>query len=450
MDSEFGDRQFFIGFRRMPAVSHGVQSVSEQSLPDAAIPTWLNSTNDESRGCADEMGSARSEMSLPRTTVTGRIFHAVGNEDDLAARISEMRAVVESEQWYIPPANVKVYPDEILGRGCFGVVGDVSFHGASVAVKVPLLAENSLKTMNKLINELRILRRARHPNLVQFFGALIDTNKRHLGLVLELVPGSSLDAFQFSGCVNDGTVQRFHVITGMANALAYLHSLAPIIVHGDLTPSNVIIEKRDQFLLAKLLDFGLSYVLTAGTSRQLSGTVRWMAPEVVQRRDVRPSPSSDVFSLGYLLYYTMTGWVPFARLSIEEVMQCHLAGIAAELTWPLKSAFEVLVKDLTGQCLRPMHRRPRILEIQRALVAWRSCSDPQTSNNLEEAQSVAGTERDFVSSLADILRPGVAMSEAHSSSYGFGSDDSLQSSDMPSCSSQRLAEIAKLKSTINL
>eukprot|EP00928_Gymnodinium_smaydae_P043197 TRINITY_DN2899_c0_g1_i8.p1 TRINITY_DN2899_c0_g1~~TRINITY_DN2899_c0_g1_i8.p1 ORF type:complete len:829 (+),score=70.44 TRINITY_DN2899_c0_g1_i8:79-2565(+) len=369
------DRLFFVGIRYRPT---GDPTSEHPLLHDDDIPDAISAQNVS--GDAAEQGDdevegrdgARSEslLSLPRTTMTGRVFNIADGSTDMGECLADVKTLIEKEKWFIPAEDLKLCVDAMLGEGGFGSVVVGSFHGAAVAVKLPKI-EASKKGIKLLCNELRILRHARHPNLVQCFGAVIHMTSCRFGLVLEFVQGVNLRAFKFHASDNVGRIQRFQVIAGVTNALSYLHSRFPVIVHGDLKPDNVLIEQSQERVFPKLLDFGLSRLLTT-SARPLSGTLRWSPPEFLQRGGILPKASADIFSLGYLIYYTATGNLPYGNLARSEIQARYRAGVLAELTWSLQSEFEVMSKDLAEKCLRPLEQRPGINEISSTLIAYQS------------------------------------------------------------------------------
>mmetsp|Transcript_114509 Transcript_114509/g.330815 ORF Transcript_114509/g.330815 Transcript_114509/m.330815 type:complete len:329 (-) Transcript_114509:96-1082(-) len=178
------------------------------------------------------------------------------------------------------------------------------------------------------MTELRVLRQVRHPNVALFYGAIIDTRLSGIALVLELVAGASLEEF----ICGDGfahhprpavsEVDRFSVLLGVSSALQYLHFHRPIIVHGDLKPTNVLVEPPGVAsranALAKLVDFGLSRVLK-GAVRPLGGSLLWAAPELSTRGACRPNVASDVFSFGRIVFFVALGLKPYDGASYEEI-----------------------------------------------------------------------------------------------------------------------------------
>eukprot|EP00928_Gymnodinium_smaydae_P060264 TRINITY_DN4388_c0_g2_i2.p1 TRINITY_DN4388_c0_g2~~TRINITY_DN4388_c0_g2_i2.p1 ORF type:complete len:743 (-),score=53.66 TRINITY_DN4388_c0_g2_i2:125-2317(-) len=377
-------QRLFVGIRRGQKVDQTFEPalVKNDCFPNEAVDDYdarAQCSDDNGFGArieddvhetADGHGSAWSntERSLPQTTGTGRVFNAAYSQD-VGEYLTGIKKLLEKERWFIPPAVLQLRSDTCLGKGGYGAVVGGSFYGAPVAVKLPLL-NASVKGIKELNNELRILRHARHPNLVQCFGASIDSKLRRCALVLELVPGESLRKFQFDMPTNSNDYgQRFQVIAGVTNALSYLHSRYPQIVHGDLKPDNVLLQKHEASLRPKLLDFGLSCLLTSH-AKPLGGTLRWMAPEVAQPGRTKPMASADIFSLGYLIYYVITGYEPYAKLTRDEIQKRRHSGVYAELTWSSQSPFEVMCKEVAERCLQPVEQRTSISVVFKLLFDW--------------------------------------------------------------------------------
>eukprot|EP00928_Gymnodinium_smaydae_P043191 TRINITY_DN2899_c0_g1_i2.p1 TRINITY_DN2899_c0_g1~~TRINITY_DN2899_c0_g1_i2.p1 ORF type:complete len:842 (+),score=40.86 TRINITY_DN2899_c0_g1_i2:45-2528(+) len=450
-ESQLGDRRFFVGMRLGQEVNLNNQpqpAVSEDVIDVANSGNTNNADgNEELCHAIDEAHSARSHCvpSLPQTTMTGNMFKSADKQARIADCLEDIKAIAEHEKMFIPPRNIELRGDYSLGEGGFGSVFMGKFHGARVAVKLPRIDANS-KGLKELSNELRILRHAHHPNLVQCFGVVIDLACCRIGLVLEFVQGASLLAFKFHMNEDMGREQRFQVIAGVAGALSYLHSRFPVIVHGDLKPDNVLIELRQVSVFPKLLDFGLSRLLTSRV-KSLDGTLRWVAPEVLQRGGMRPKASVDVFALGYLIYYTTTGNLPYDNLSQEEIKARYRARVLAELTWSLQSDFDTMSKDLAERCLRPLKQRPSISEISRTLMAW---------SNRDSADDIRNTWRDFT----DIEALRQASSDRHARAPGSARHRQLRNAKEPEvaqqspstcCSSRSLtSDNAKVQSFIDL
>ncbi|CAK0816982.1 unnamed protein product [Prorocentrum cordatum] len=243
-----------------------------------------------------------SELSVPGTTMSSAAFgDSVG-----PASLDQIRAIGTREKWFIAKGEVQLLPDRILGQGGFGIVVLGLYHNTMVAVKAPkqeIANKGRISSyLPALCNELRILRHIRHPSIAFLYGASIDVALNKLCLVLEFVDGVPLSKFIRPSADKEGAVEsrpgaletmgesssqsaRALIISDILNVLRYLHSRQPAVVHGDLKVSNVFVEERrsrsgQSSYHAKLLDFGLSRILTR-SARPLGGTPRWMAPELL-------------------------------------------------------------------------------------------------------------------------------------------------------------------------
>lgn len=303
----------------------GDTGFSEEIPADGAVQDVCFEPPQVTQENPDEITSLRS---LPTTTATGRAFEdflKVDLKDDEVLK-KQIQYVVElgsREGWLIGTEDLQIGTGRILGSGGFGMVIAAEFHGAEVAVKIPKKVRPdgscSVKLMASIASELRVLRKIRHPNIAMFCGAIIDTTTSELGLVYELVQGTPLEFFINRPPRAPDTISRHKVAMGIASALQYLHAQRPSIIHGDLKPINVIVDRQMMGPRARLIDFGLSRFQTRNAKR-LGGTLRWMAPEV-RHKSSQPSPSADVYSFGLLLYFIITGKRPGEKLSPSEFKQ---------------------------------------------------------------------------------------------------------------------------------
>jgi len=296
---------------------------------------------------ASEDGSASVG---PSTSPTETIFN-IDPTAEMTTQLAQISAIGMKEHWLLELSDLRLAPNRVLGAGAFGLVLMGMYRGMPVAVKVPREMEDvslSRRQFISLANELRILRHLRHPNIVLFYGAVVierpsvgvgvlgPGSSDYLVLVLERVDGITLDAY-IENSEQDGVLkklpgerERFLVLLGMARALQYLHTLHPTIVHGDLKPSNVLIEVLLTGPRAKLVDFGLSRVLTR-RPRPLGGTALWMAPEVL--RQVKPNAAADMFSFGRMIFFLLTGQLPFQGLMRDQINSIVKCGAVPATPW---------------------------------------------------------------------------------------------------------------------
>ncbi|GER52999.1 S-locus lectin protein kinase family protein [Striga asiatica] len=192
-----------------------------------------------------------------------------------------------------------------LGKGGFGPVyrGKLD-NGREIAVK--RLSKASGQGIQEFMNEVGLISKLQHRNLVRLLGGCIE-NKETM-LIYEYMPNRSLDIFLFDPSKNilDWRT-RFNIIEGICRGLLYLHRDSRLkIIHRDLKPSNILL---DHDLNPKISDFGMARIF--GTKQDHVSTVRvvgtygYMAPEYAM--EGRFSEKSDVFSLGVLIIEIITG-----------------------------------------------------------------------------------------------------------------------------------------------
>ncbi|XP_047958637.1 putative receptor-like protein kinase At5g39000 [Salvia hispanica] len=192
-----------------------------------------------------------------------------------------------------------------VGQGGFGsVYKGLLSNGQEIAVK--RLSSSSNQGNNEFVNELLILVRLLHRNLVKLLGFCQEGNERLL--IYEFVERLSLDLILFDPmkCSLLDWDRRYKIILGTAMGLHYLHEGSELrIIHRDLKANNVLLDKD---LNPKVADFGIARVLEAGESSNTSrivGTYGYMAPEYAMHGTC--SVKSDVYSFGVLVLEILSG-----------------------------------------------------------------------------------------------------------------------------------------------
>ncbi|CAE7327900.1 unnamed protein product [Symbiodinium natans] len=282
---------------------------------------------------------------------------------DCKEQLEHMVTLGHQEHWLIEASQLSFNPKNLIGRGNYGVILAGDLLGMPVAVKLPLA--NASLSLPDLANELRFLRRARHPHIVAFQGACILPQAEILFLVEELVNGTSLQAL-LSGSLQLNTMEKHGVLLGILRALRYLHGLVPSVAHGDLKPSNVLVLDRDKS--PKLIDFGLARIRHSH-SRQLGGTPRYMAPEVLTKTiQMAKADKADMFSFGRVIFFVLTAANPLQGLSVQDVVSQAERNQVPDLQWPATSVpFFEDAKRLIDSCLKPS---PDDRPTAETAVAW--------------------------------------------------------------------------------
>ncbi|WJX14820.1 non-specific serine/threonine protein kinase [Trifolium repens] len=193
-----------------------------------------------------------------------------------------------------------------LGHGGFGIVyrGKLS-NGQVIAVK--RLSRDSGQGDIEFKNEVRLLAKLQHRNLVKLLGFCLERKERLL--VYEFVPNKSLDYFIFDPIKKAQLdwERRYKIIGGIARGLLYLHEDSRLrIIHRDLKASNILLEED---MNAKISDFGMARLLlvdqTQVNTDKIVGTYGYMAPEYAMFGKF--TVKSDVFSFGVLVLEIISG-----------------------------------------------------------------------------------------------------------------------------------------------
>ena len=256
----------------------------------------------------------------------------------------------------------------LLGQGGFAVVFRARDHALNrdVAVKVmdtagassPLLAE-------RFVREAQTIARLEHPNIVPIYE--VGQPGDLLYIMMRCVDGPSLrQLLSANKRLSIGDAAR--VARAVADALGYAHSES--IVHRDVKPDNILLDKRGHVLVT---DFGIAKAAQAATAAQLTtegmiiGTPQYMSPE--QATGDAVDGRSDIYSLGIVLYQMLTGGPPFDGDSSAKIIAQQLSATPPDIrrarpdvTPELAAVLErTLAKD-------PVDRYQTAGEVSRALV----------------------------------------------------------------------------------
>lgn len=242
-----------------------------------------------------------------------------------------------------------------IGKGGSAKVSLGLWHGTNVAIKELSMSENDGKAVEKFAQEINILSKLQHPNILLYIGSAVDLDKKKYYLITEYLQQGSLFDYLHKNNKKLNDRQKISIAFQIASGLKYIHSRG--IVHCDLKSSNILL---DEHFKIKLSDFGLSqykselckpltltFVQSNSTisisssinnnnndnnssppfeqETRVLGTSRWMAPEVLLKKKTH-SFSSDIYSYGMVIKELLTGKIPYdedkevTNLEVKDIL----------------------------------------------------------------------------------------------------------------------------------
>ena len=238
---------------------------------------------------------------------------------------------------------------EVIGKGKFGVVNLGIHKKTQQQVAVKIINKDSIKTLEdkELVRiEIGILKLCHHPNVVRLLDHL--ENEDYIFIVTEYIEGGTLGQYFKKKNFNFSERQASSIMSQIGSGVKYLHKYG--IVHRDLKPDNIMITQQNDFGVIKIMDFGLSKIVS--TQEKMVdgyGTLSYVAPEVLLRTPY--NKEVDIWSMGVILYYMLCGHLPF-KGNKEAVIAEKIVNDEIEFNdeeWEVRSK---KVKELIASCLK--------------------------------------------------------------------------------------------------
>ncbi|XP_024393616.1 serine/threonine-protein kinase STY46 isoform X3 [Physcomitrium patens] len=266
-----------------------------------------------------------------------------------------------TDDWEIDSSQLKFIRK--VSTGSSGDLYQGSYCGQDVAVKV-LYPERMNESMKlEFQQEVFIMRKVRHKNIVQFIGAC--TKPPNLCIVTEYMSGGSVYDYLHQQKAVLRIPMLLRVAIDVSKAMNYLHQNK--IIHRDLKAANLLMDENE---VVKVADFGVARVQAqSGIMTAETGTYRWMAPEVIEHKPY--DCKADVFSFGIVLWELLTG--QHSTLSTWSLVQVPYADLT-----PLQAAVGVVQKGLRPTV--PEKTNPKLSELLHS--SWKT--DPAERPSFSE------------------------------------------------------------------
>ncbi|KAM9335492.1 serine/threonine-protein kinase DCLK2-like [Symphorus nematophorus] len=286
-------------------------------------------------------GTRRSLKMSPRRASSTDVNGEAQQPDDAAVEVNGNRSVSSSI------INEKYQVGKVIGDGNFAVVKECVERSTGQEYALKIIDKARCCGKEHLIeNEVAVLRRVRHPSIIQLIE--VDETPSQLFLVMELVKGGDLfDAITSSTKYSERDASA--MVSNLAGAIKYLHRMN--IVHRDIKPENLLVcEYPDGTKSLKLGDFGLATVVE-GPLYTVCGTPTYVAPEIIAETGY--GLKVDIWAAGVITYILLCGFPPFrSENNVQEELFDQILRGKLEFPSPDWDTISLPAKMLISQMLQ--------------------------------------------------------------------------------------------------
>ncbi|RDX71410.1 Serine/threonine-protein kinase STY17 [Mucuna pruriens] len=338
--------------------AHAFSTTDGFSLDVFVVEGWPNEETEELKGVLE-----KEILNIKEQNMSNQGIHYAANEQYQARMESSPHCIQipsdGADVWEIDTNQLK-YENKV-GSGSFGDLYRGTYCSQDVAIKVLKPERISTDMLKEFAQEVYIMRKIRHKNVVQFIGAC--TRPPNLCIVTEFMSRGSLYDFLHKQRGVFKLPSLLKVAIDVSKGMNYLHQNN--IIHRDLKTANLLMDENE---VVKVADFGVARVQSqSGVMTAETGTYRWMAPEVIEHKPY--DQKADVFSFGIALWELLTGELPYSYLT------------------PLQAAVGVVQKGLRPTI--PKNTHPRLSELLQRCWQQDPMLRPDFSEIIEILQQIA-------------------------------------------------------------
>ncbi|KAL3591872.1 hypothetical protein D5086_010512, partial [Populus alba] len=338
--------------------AHAFSTVDGFSLDVFVVDGWLCEETEELKNALEKEILKAKDQCFPNQLSVS----LVGDQNKTGVKSLLDNVQIPSDGtdvWEIDTSQLKV--ENKVASGSYGDLYRGTYCSQEVAIKVLKPERVSAEMLREFSQEVYIMRKVRHKNVVQLIGAC--TQSPNLCIVTEFMAKGSLYNFLHKQKGVFKLPSLIKVAIDVSKGMNYLHQNN--IIHRDLKTANLLMDENE---VVKVADFGVARVQTqSGVMTAETGTYRWMAPEVIEHKPY--DYKADVFSFGIVMWELLTGELPYSYLT------------------PLQAAVGVVQKGLRPTI--PKHTYPKLAELLERCWQRDPTQRPNFSQIIDILQQIA-------------------------------------------------------------
>lgn len=214
------------------------------------------------------------------------------------------------------------------------------------------MAEELKRKVNMFLREAGILWEINHPNIVKLKD--VGNYQGQPYIVMEYIDGMNMRNY-VKQCGPFPCLQAAEFICALCQTLSYAYEKFQLI-HRDIKPANIILQKQGPVYIPKLIDLGLAKIIgdtSLTASHEMLGTACYMAPEQIENAK-HASHYSDIYALGALFYYLLTGSPPYSEY--KDIRSILLAKYQGKPCRPIEEAVQAQNREIASPIINAVKK----------------------------------------------------------------------------------------------